>query len=212
MHVFTVGARWHGLVSVWVRCMPWGWRLNRWSSHFAGRCSCCVKSISVSANVVLSEFSGCARSLGGATLVNPWNTEEVDRMAVWDIIVEPIFLFILKRSLTNKNLCIRFERQYTLHYSTAMNLLTATSLSFDTFWILRPHIGVLFSWVNCKLLGHQLPLHNLNIRSIKGFQKRRIMRRRFSRSEHFYVSTEIYCIHEALDHFEPGGCTMPGTS
>ena len=29
------------------------------------------------ASVVLSEFAGCARSLGGALLVNPWNTHEV---------------------------------------------------------------------------------------------------------------------------------------
>jgi trehalose-6-phosphate synthase len=29
------------------------------------------------ATVVLSEFTGCARSLGGAMLVNPWDTSEL---------------------------------------------------------------------------------------------------------------------------------------
>jgi trehalose 6-phosphate synthase len=32
------------------------------------------------ATVVLSEFTGCARSLGGAILVNPWSTSEVSQI------------------------------------------------------------------------------------------------------------------------------------
>ena len=37
------------------------------------------------ANVVLSEFAGCSRSLAGALLVNPWHTEEVAG-ALWDVL------------------------------------------------------------------------------------------------------------------------------
>jgi trehalose 6-phosphate synthase/phosphatase len=37
----------------------------------------CREAAGQHARVVLSEFAGCAQSLGGAILVNPWNTEEV---------------------------------------------------------------------------------------------------------------------------------------
>ncbi|RLN73541.1 hypothetical protein BBJ28_00021845 [Nothophytophthora sp. Chile5] len=37
----------------------------------------CREASSKHARVILSEFAGCAQSLGGARLVNPWNTEEL---------------------------------------------------------------------------------------------------------------------------------------
>ncbi|KAJ8546945.1 hypothetical protein ON010_g11291 [Phytophthora cinnamomi] len=37
----------------------------------------CREATSKHARVILSEFAGCAQSLGGARLVNPWNTEEL---------------------------------------------------------------------------------------------------------------------------------------
>ncbi|OWZ24359.1 Alpha,alpha-trehalose-phosphate synthase [Phytophthora megakarya] len=37
----------------------------------------CREAISKHARVILSEFAGCAQSLGGARLVNPWNTEDL---------------------------------------------------------------------------------------------------------------------------------------
>lgn len=37
----------------------------------------CREAFGKHARIVLSEFAGCAHSLGGATLVNPWNTEEL---------------------------------------------------------------------------------------------------------------------------------------
>ena len=37
----------------------------------------CREVHSTLATVVLSEFAGCARSLGGAMLVNPWNTQQM---------------------------------------------------------------------------------------------------------------------------------------
>ncbi|KAE8899384.1 Alpha,alpha-trehalose-phosphate synthase [UDP-forming] A [Phytophthora fragariae] len=37
----------------------------------------CREAASKHARVILSEFAGCAQSLGGARLVNPWNTEEL---------------------------------------------------------------------------------------------------------------------------------------
>ncbi|CAM9863123.1 unnamed protein product, partial [Phaeothamnion confervicola] len=37
------------------------------------------------ASVVLSEFAGCARSLGGAVLVNPWDTNDVAEKMLWAV-------------------------------------------------------------------------------------------------------------------------------
>ncbi|GMF23637.1 unnamed protein product [Phytophthora lilii] len=37
----------------------------------------CREATNKHARVILSEFAGCAQSLGGARLVNPWNTEEL---------------------------------------------------------------------------------------------------------------------------------------
>ncbi|KUG00907.1 hypothetical protein AM587_10015523 [Phytophthora nicotianae] len=37
----------------------------------------CREATDKHARVILSEFAGCAQSLGGARLVNPWNTEEL---------------------------------------------------------------------------------------------------------------------------------------
>uniref|UniRef100_H3GTK8 Uncharacterized protein n=1 Tax=Phytophthora ramorum TaxID=164328 RepID=H3GTK8_PHYRM len=37
----------------------------------------CREATNRHARVILSEFAGCAQSLGGARLVNPWNTEEL---------------------------------------------------------------------------------------------------------------------------------------
>ncbi|TDH68394.1 hypothetical protein CCR75_000455 [Bremia lactucae] len=37
----------------------------------------CREAVNKHARVILSEFAGCAQSLGGARLVNPWNTEEL---------------------------------------------------------------------------------------------------------------------------------------
>lgn len=37
----------------------------------------CREAAGQHARVVLSEFAGCAQSLGGAVLINPWNTEEL---------------------------------------------------------------------------------------------------------------------------------------
>ena len=45
--------------------------------HHHDRYVVCRDSCGEKATVVLSEFAGCARSLGGALLVNPWNTVEV---------------------------------------------------------------------------------------------------------------------------------------
>ncbi|CAN0251186.1 unnamed protein product, partial [Discosporangium mesarthrocarpum] len=41
------------------------------------------------ATVVLSEFAGCARSIGGAILINPWNTTELAEKIIEAIDTDP---------------------------------------------------------------------------------------------------------------------------